>query len=115
MRILEFTQVDKEKYDLIYEGFVYTSKPIMGPDIRLCAKVFDKLETLGKYSDNPQDKEKGIYVFDHAGQIFLEEPEFRFLIDCMNQTKYNAMGARRVVKVMNWLNDIKEEPLLKLE
>lgn len=110
MRTLEFTTDSKERYDLIYEAFVASDRPMQAGDLRVCAKIFDKLETLGK----PSAERASIFVFEKAGQIKLEEQEFTLLRDAMNQVRWNALGARRAAPVFEWLDSIKEDSI-KLE
>lgn len=115
MRILNFTKDDQEKYNLIYEGFVMSGRPMKGGDLRVCAKIFDKLETLGKYSDDEKDKNRNIYVFAKPGTVTLEEVEYNLLKASLNEVAWNALGARKAAPIMEWLDNIKEETTVKLE
>lgn len=108
MRTLQFSETDKEKYDLIYEAFAMTERPMRGADLRVCAKVFDKLETLGKYSDSKLNR--NLFVFnDIAGFIKLEEPEYNLLVDSLKNVTWNSVGARKASPIIDWLEGIKED------
>jgi hypothetical protein len=109
MRTLEFTKDDKGKYDLIYEGFVLTSRPMQGGDIRVVAKIFDKLETLGRYDEENSNKNRNLFIFDKPGKISFEEPEFILLKDALTKVQFNTSGARKAAPIMEWLESIPED------
>jgi hypothetical protein len=113
MRILNFTANDEEKYNLIYEGFVMSGRPMKGPDLRVCAKVFDKLETIGKYSENEKDKNRGIHVLGKPGKVALEEVEYNLLKSALDEVAWNTLGARKAAPIMDWLVNIPEETTVK--
>jgi hypothetical protein len=107
------TPESKERFDLIYEAFAFSSRPMKGADVRICAKIFDKLETLGQFTE-----EKGgrrIFIFDgEGGRIQLENVEYSLLKETLDFVEWNAYGARKAAPVMEWLASLKEDGI-KLE
>src|SRR6266498_493841 len=100
MRTLTFTEKDVEKYELIHEGLLGSEFPLKGINVRLSAKIFDKLEAIGKIKQEQNGLAR--YTTVKGGMIQLEEPEFSLLIECLNNVSWNAIGARRANKVFDW-------------
>lgn len=114
MYTINFEATDKEKFDLIYEAFAFSDRPMKGPDLRLCAKVFDKLETLGHFSEEKSGRR--IFIFNgEAGYIRFENAEYSLLTETLDHVTWNSVGARKAAPVMEWLASIKEDNAVKLE
>ena len=114
MRTLTFGPDDKEKYDLIYEAFAVTERPFKGADLRIAAKIFDKLESLGAYSTSRGNI--NMHVFKAPGEIKFEEAEFSVLKESLQAVTWNAAGARKAAPVLDWIDGIKEDSAkLKVE
>lgn len=107
MRTLKFTEENKDAYNLIYEGFTFTERPFKGSDVRLAAKIFNKLEEIGKFSEEVRGSR--VFTFAKEGLIKLEEPEYSFMRECLNNISWNAAGARKAAPILDWFEAIKEE------
>lgn len=107
------TPESKERFDLIYEALAFSTRPMKGPDLRICAKLFDKLETLGNFTE-----EKGgrrIFIYNNeGGDLKLENAEYNLLKETLDFVEWNAYGARKAAPVLEWLASLKEDGI-KLE
>lgn len=112
MRTLHFAadEVSAKRFDMIYEGFTFTGRAFKGSDLRLCAKIFDKLETLGEASE----EKNGITIYKFAGKagkVSLEEVEYNLLKTSLDEVSWNAAGARKAAPTMDWLSAIPEDKI----
>lgn len=112
MRTLNFNTTNeadnKERYDLLYEAFAGTTRPIGGAEVRVCARIFTKFEELGKLSEEKMNGQF-IYIFGRPGIVQLEEPEFKLFKECVSSVKWNALGARKAAPILEWVEMSKEE------
>lgn len=81
-----------------------------GADIRICAKIFDKLEVLGEFSE-----EKGgrrIFLYNNkGGSVRLEEVEYSLFKETLDFVEWNTVGARKAAPVLDWVASIKEDSI----
>lgn len=115
MRVLEFVLAnDVERYEVIHEGLLMSETPLKGIQARLSAKLFDKLEKIGVPREALNGNVRFTLVRD--GNVALEEPEYSLLLICLNNVSWNALGARRFVRVLDYLESLKDADVtLKLE
>lgn len=108
MRILEFKfPDDTEKYGILYEGFAFTEKTFRGTEIRLAAKIFTKLEELGKFKADVGGRT--VFELDKSGTVTFEEVEFSSLKTALDEVSWNSTGARRAAPILEWLDTITED------
>lgn len=109
MRELKFDESNKDAYDLIYEGITASEKTFKSGDLRTIAKVYTKLEELGKV-----EEKRPIFHFEKAGSVLLEEVEYILLKDALEQVSWNALGARRAAPILEWLESLPDAGLKKV-
>lgn len=111
MRTLYFTKDEETKYNLLYEAFAMSDRPMRAGDLRLCAKIYDKFELIGEFSEEKRGTR--LYKLAKDGHVALEEPEFALLLDAFKQVPWTSQGARNAAPILDWLESIKEDVIAK--
>lgn len=107
MRYLVFTKDDETAFDMLMQGIHLTRRSFTGPETRVVAKILDKVEAIATSTDALDDNGKRTTTFKmkpEGGMISLEDAEFNLVKEAVDQTPWNARGARKVVLLFDILD-----------
>ena len=106
--LLEFTEANKDKYDVIYEAFIGSKQMSLEDDAVTFIDLMRKFRTLGELDEDIQKKTKvRIYKFARAGTIKLSKAEYNHLKSVINTTKFVPWMIDEVQEIKEWLDGIK--------
>lgn len=117
MRRLSFgtEKVDRDRFDVIYGGFVINPEGFDKKEGRVASRVMRKFEEIGKPIGGTVDENKRVKfeLGDDGGDVLLEEAEITLLKEKLEKVRFVGDTVHKQTDALDWLDEIKEEKLPK--
>lgn len=104
MKKLEFTQFNKEMFEMMYEGLLVTPLQLDTKALkRAMDKVLDKIEAIGKRKAKPEEL---LYTLkDETAILELEDVEYDLVKKAIEMVPWRPMAVRKGNKLEDFIEE----------